>query len=150
MALIAQQMEGEQEWVVQDPKLESLNTCFNPEVALKICFDEAMESKATLPSEEEFKNTQLLIGDPRTQQLLIEEKYKQKQRLQLEIGGPKEESNEQPMIEEPDDVGQSFGNTFVKLWREDLVKEDESNQVNAHNPISHRNRNLISNSLLTV
>ncbi len=34
LALIAQQMEEEQDWVVEDPKLESLNTCFDPEIAL--------------------------------------------------------------------------------------------------------------------
>ena len=29
LALIVQQMKEEEDWVLQDPKLESLNTCFN-------------------------------------------------------------------------------------------------------------------------
>ena len=71
MALIAQQMGEEQEWILQDPKLEKLNTCFNPKEVVKIFFEEAMDTKAILPSEEEFRDTQLIVGDPRRQQVLI-------------------------------------------------------------------------------
>ena len=64
LLLIAQQMEEEQEWVREDPKLGSLNTCFDPNIALQICFDEAMQYKADAPTEYEFLDMQRLIGDP--------------------------------------------------------------------------------------
>ena len=59
-------MGGEQNWVVQDPKLESLNTCFEAGKALQVCFDETMEYKANVPIEDEFLDMQCLIGDPQT------------------------------------------------------------------------------------
>ena len=46
--LIGQQMEEEEEWVLQDPKLEILNVCFNTAEALRICFEESMDKKAAI------------------------------------------------------------------------------------------------------
>ena len=60
MALIAQQMEEEEEWVLEDPVLGGLNTNFDPKRALEDCFDVAMQYKADVPTEEEFIDTQCL------------------------------------------------------------------------------------------
>ena len=94
-----------------------------------------MEAKATLPSEEDFKDTQLLVGDPPKQQILIEEKYQREAILHEQSGGPNANNLQQAIVQEPDDASPSSKNTFINLWKEELVKEDESNQVsvNAHN-----------------
>ena len=40
--------------------------------------------------------------------------------------------NEQPIVQEPNDMGPSFENTSISLWKEEFVKEDESNHVNVN------------------
>ena len=122
LALIAQQKEEEQDWVLEDPKLECLNTCFDPEAALQLCFDEALQYKADAPTDAEFLDTQRLIGDPRRQQLLLEHQYMEDQT-----------TNKSLIIEEPEDVPPPSiiekGETFINLWKDGLLEDDENSQV---------------------
>ena len=124
LALIAQQMHEEQDWVLQDPILENLNTCFDPDTALKTCFIEANKHKGEIPSEAEFLDTQRLIGDPCKQQLLLESKLKEPQEALRKTNSP--------IIEEAEDVARTSAKTgekFIRLWKDELVEEDEQNQV---------------------
>ena len=62
-ALIAQLMEEEQDWFLQDPKLKKINICFNPKEALRFFFEEAMDYKAQVLSKANLVDTQILISD---------------------------------------------------------------------------------------
>ena len=126
LALIAQQMHEEQDWVLQDPTLEKVNTCFDPNMALEACFEEAKKHEGEIPSEAEFLDTQHLIGDPRRQQLLLETNLKDSEDTPVKT--------ENPIIEEPEDVaGPSTkrGEKFIKLWKDGLLEADEQNQVSS-------------------
>ena len=90
-----------------------------------------MQYKADAPTEDEFLDTQRLIGDPWRQQLLLEEQYKLEETISPQKRVIKE-AKKGPIIEEPEDVPphsiRESGETFINLWKDELV-EDENSQV---------------------
>lgn len=91
-----------------------------------------MQYKADVPIEEEFVDMQRLIGDSRRQQLLLEEKSKLEKILSPQKSVIKEAKLKGPIIEEPEDPPISVkekGETFINLWKDELLVGDENSQV---------------------
>ena len=91
-----------------------------------------MQYKADVPTEEEFIDTQRLIGDSRRQQLLLEEQSKLEEILSPQKSVIKEAKLKGPIIEEPEDLPicvKEKCETFINLWRDELLVGDENSQV---------------------
>lgn len=132
LATLAQNLEGT-EWVLEDPNLGSLQTMYDPEKALELCFREAKEYEKELPTEEEFQDAQASIREPGRVLALQEQRL-----LQLEEQSSEHEvkSDNDPIIKEPEDqnVGKHKRKSedvekSVNLWTNKSVYGDENSMV---------------------
>lgn len=106
LRVIAQALEDEKEWVLEDPVLGSLDCNFDPKNALELCFNEAKQYEKSLPTEEDFQDTQFSLNH-HTQSL--------------------DELVNASEPEEPKDV---LKESSIDIWTDNTMVSDENHQVN--------------------